>query len=482
MIVSHSIRILVGSAALAVAGWGFLLLIDAWRRLGRWSRLAVALLAGQALFLTVAPLLLYAGLSVSPVIVLPLVGLVAVAGLLAARRRGPLPASPRGGDRSGTTALVGVALVAAPLLVLAVRAVLKPLYQIDTMLNWAMKAKVIWAGGHHVTGVLDHRVFASPDLHPQAHLEYPIGMNALLAWSFHWMGTADVRVMHLQLVVLVAAAAGTSWAVLRPIVPDLPLALGLAGLLTMPAVVNQLLTAYADVPLAFVWAVGALVLMRWAAEGERYLLGLATLLLAASLAVKQDGTFYVAAIYVGVAAPLLLRERRRVRELLASAGIVVLTAVPWNVYSAAHHLSRKDIRPGLARMRAQTGDLPPTFEGIFHVLTNPRTTLSAVPLAVALALVCVVRRRRTEAVPFLISLALVVLAIVLIYWNNVVTLRIVLLPALQRILMGLVVLAWLLVPPLAYAALASQDTYDETAAGGAAPASGGRRVRAESRP
>jgi hypothetical protein len=475
MIISHILRIVAANAALALAGAGFLLLIDAWSRLGRWSRFAVALLAGQALFLTVAPMLLYAGLSVSPVVVLPLVAAVAVAGLLMARRRGPSSPSPRWGDRGSVTALLGAALVAAPLLVLTGRAVLKPLYQIDTMSNWVMKAKMIWAGGHHLTGVLDPRVFARPDLHPQSHLEYPLGMNALLAWSFHWMGTADIRVMHLQLVLLVAAAAGTSWAILRPIAPDLPLAVGLAGLMMMPAVVNQLLTAYADVPLAVVWATGALALMRWAAEGERYLLGLATLLLAASLAVKQDGGFYDVAIYVGVAAPLLVRRRRLVPELLASVGVVVLTAIPWRVYSATHDLAGKDIRPGLGRMRAQTDDLLPTLHGMTDVLTHPRTTLIAMPLAVSLAIVCIRRRRRTEAVPFLIAAAVVLAAILFIYWNHAVALQIVLIPALGRIMMGLIVLAWLLVPALAFAAIASRETYDRMAA----HPGGGRRGTTE---
>jgi len=461
MIIRHALAVVAGNAVLAVAGAGFLLLIDAWRRLGRWSRLLVALLAGQALFLTVAPLLLYAGLSVSPVVVAPLVAAVAVAGLVVNRRRRPSSTSPRGGERSGVTALLGAALVATPLIALGVRAVAQPIYPIDAMLNWVMKAKVIWAGGDRVTGVLDARVFARPDLHPQSHLEYPLGMNALLAWSFHWMGEADIRVMHLQLVLLIAAAAGTSWAILRPLVPDLPLAVALAGLLTMPAAVDGLLSTYADVPLALVWASGALALMCWAAEGEPYLLALATLLLAASLAVKQDGAFYDLAIYVGVAVPLLVRERRRVPTLLASAGIVVLTAVPWQVYTATHDLSRKDIRPGLGRMQAQTDRLLPTLEEMVGVLANSRT-LVAVPLAVALAIVCVVRRRRTEATPFLVAAAMVLLAILFIYWNSAVNLRITLLPALHRILMGLVVLAWLLLPLLAFAATASPETYEET--------------------
>ena len=402
---SHVILVLAANAALLWAGVGFLLLIDAWRHLGRWNRFAVALLTGQALFLMVAPLLLLARLSVSPTVALPLIAAVLVAGFLISRRRRSSLPSPFLNGKASASAPLATAIVAAPLIVLAVGAVVQPLYQIDTMLNWVMKAKVIWAGGRHLTGVLDHGFFARPDLHPQAHLEYPLGLNALLAWSFHWMGSADIRVMHLQLVLLLAAAVGTWWAMLRPVVPDLPLGVALAGLIMMPAVVHHLLTAYADVPLALVWVTGALMLIRWACRiAQTYQLALATLLFAASLAIKQDGVFYDGAIYAGVAVLLLIRARRRLLDLGISAAIVALTAVPWQVYTATHDLSRHDVRPGLGRMQAQTDRLLPTFEGILNVVAHPRTTLAAVPLALLLAIACVLRRRRTEVViPFLVS-------------------------------------------------------------------------------
>ena len=46
---SHILRTLAANAALVPAGVGYLMLIDAWQRFGRWSRFLVAMLAGQAL-------------------------------------------------------------------------------------------------------------------------------------------------------------------------------------------------------------------------------------------------------------------------------------------------------------------------------------------------------------------------------------------------------------------------------------------------
>jgi hypothetical protein len=60
--------------------------------------------------------------------------------------------------------------------------------------------------------------------------------------------------------------------------------------------------------------------------------------------------------------------------------------------------------------------------------THPRTTLTAMPLAAAL--VCILRRRWTEAMPFVVATAVVLIAILFIYWDSAVTLDAVLIPAL----------------------------------------------------
>jgi hypothetical protein len=107
-----------------------------------------------------------------------------------------------------------------------------------------------------------------------------------------------------------------------------------------------------------------------------------------------------------------------------SVAIVILTAVPWQVYTVAHDLGRHDVRPGLGRMQSQTDRLIPTVQGMLDVVGHPRTTLTAVPLALVLAIVCALRRRRTEAVvPFLLSVVVALAAILLIYWNSAVTLE-----------------------------------------------------------
>ena len=443
--------LILANALLGVLGAAVLLLLDAWRRLTRWTRPAVALLAGQAAFATGAPLLLYARLSVSPFVVVPLLALVVTAGIVVDRRRAR-PAAPRVGGQGWIAAV----LAGIPLLVLAVRAALHPLFQFDTISNWVTKATFLWAGGHRVTGVLDARFFARPDLHPQSHLEYPLGMNALYAWDGHWLGGVDPRLIHLQLVFVLAAAVVTTWVLLRPSVPAVPLAAGLAGLVMMPTVVDGLLSAYADVPLACFWAVGTLALLRWRAEDERYLLWLGTVLLAGALALKQDAAFYDAATYAAIA---LFAARRRLLALATSAGLVVASAVPWRVYDAVYGLHDTDFGPGLARMREQTGNLRPTATGLWHVLTG-RPTLMAVPIAVAFAAVCVLRGRRAEAGPFLVATLVMLGSITLAYWNAAVNLPLVLIPALSRILAGLVVLAWLLLPLLVYHALAPSDAAD----------------------
>lgn len=446
--IGHLAGVVVANLLLLVLGAGMLSLLGAWRRLTRWSRPAVALLGGQATFVVAAPLLLYARLSVHPLVVCPLIAVVTAAGAVVERRRsGDLLRRPDGGR------VLGLVLTGPPLLFLALRSSLHPLFQFDTISNWVTKAAVLWAGGDRLTGVLDPGFFARADLHPQSHLEYPLGMNSLFAWDIHWMGAVDGRALHLQFVLLLAGLVGTAWTLLRPLVPPAPLATGLAGLVLMPAIYDRVLSAYADLPLACVWAAGTIALLRWAEEDEPYLLRLATLLLAGTLALKQDAVFYDVAALVAVAAALAVRRRRgALLHLAGSAAIVALTALPWRAYVALHDLSDEDFAPGLTRMRAQTGNLRPTLEALGHTL-DARTTFVAVPLAAVLALACLVRRRRADAAPFLLTTFLVPLAILLGYWNAAANLRFALLPAVTRVLTGTVVLAWLLVPVFAYALL-----------------------------
>ncbi len=91
----------------------------------------------------------------------------------------------------------------------------------------------------------------------------------------------------------------------------------------------------------------------------------------------------------------------------------------------------------------------------------------AVPLAVVAALICLYRRRPTEAAPFLLTAIFVWAALLLVYWNAAISLRATLIPVLGRILIGLVILAWLLLPLLLQQALDRRRLPEEDGSSGA---------------
>jgi hypothetical protein len=107
----------------------------------------------------------------------------------------------------------------------------------------------------------------------------------------------------------------------------------LVALVAAPAVSGQLLTAYADIPLALFVAAGLLAAARWVDDGDTRVLVLATLFFAAACLSKNEGIVFVVAAFLG----LLLATRRWKPILLAAlAGELVL--LPWQLWLAVHDI------------------------------------------------------------------------------------------------------------------------------------------------
>ena len=77
------------------------------------------------------------------------------------------------------------------------------------------------------------------------------------------MGAFDTRLLHVQFLLFLVAALLALFALLRDRVPAVILWLSLFALALAPAVFDQLLTAYADLPLALVFGVGVGAAGRW---------------------------------------------------------------------------------------------------------------------------------------------------------------------------------------------------------------------------
>jgi hypothetical protein len=432
---------LVGAnVLLGLLGSGALLVTGTWERLRPASRIGPALLAGCALAAALLPPLIYAGLSPTPLVVAAITALVLMLGVLA--WRGRQRAQPEvAGHGLLSAAIVGVLLVP-----LALRAAFEPLAKFDAYADWSLKAKLLYGHGGLVLGGLDQR--ASSAFYAASHREYPIGLPALEALDFHAMGGADAQMIHLQVVVILAAFMATAWSLLRPHADAALLTGGLCLLVAAPSLHTQVLAAYADVPLACLWVAAVVAIGLWLWGGRGDLLALGALFAAGALAIKQEGIVLDVAL-VAVAAVVLVaaHEAGRLRRLALAMSAVAATGIPWQAYVRSHGFHDADIAPSLGRSTSQLDQLPE----IVHRLGAQLVWLkwpAIVPLAAVVAAVLVVRRRDRLAASYLLLLAAAMTVLAVVYLNARVYIPALLERSAERVVIAPVLLSAVALPLL----------------------------------
>jgi hypothetical protein len=203
------------------------------------------------------------------------------------------------------------------------------------------------------------------------------------------MGAFDAQLMHLQFLLLLTAALAALWALLRDLVPPLFLWGAILAIASAPAVPKQLLTAYADLPLALLFGLGAAGAGRWLITNERWALALATLLFGAALLTKNEGALFVFAGFVG----LLIASWPRWRPVVVAAAVDVAVLVPWRIYTSIYGLRSADYRltdtfhPG--RLHGHLGITRIAFRTLVRSLFDPYLWGLLIPLAAAVLLAAV---------------------------------------------------------------------------------------------
>ncbi|MEA2440689.1 MAG: hypothetical protein QOH76_2113 [Thermoleophilaceae bacterium] len=329
------------TALLVIAGQGILLGIGLTRVALR-SLLAsagLAYLVGAAATMLIGVVLITLGGEVTLPVFVAIALLLGATGAGLAYRRAATPpateaeveAEPSGASR-GQKLIVGaaLALVAALLVLGMLHAGVRPLAEWDSWSIWTRKAVVLTSGG------LDARIFDGMP-YGFAHLEYPVLLPLFEAVHFRAMGGVDGQAIHAALWILYVACLGSIaylgsrfariWVWLPAV---LALAFG-------SQFYGQLLTAYADVPMALFAAPGVLCIGLWLRRLDwRYLL-VGSLLLAAAANVKNEGTLLAVATFA--AAAVVLAAGRSWRSLLTLgagfAGVLVALA-PWRLWVHGH--------------------------------------------------------------------------------------------------------------------------------------------------
>ena len=277
-------------------------------------------------------------------------------------------------QRPGWITLTGLALVAAVVVEYARAFTVAPLDRYDAWAIWALKGHALYAFGW-----ADPAVFAGSE-YRFANLDYPLLLPALEALDFHAMGAFDTRLLHLQFLLFLVAALLGLLALLRERVAPLLLWPSLLAVALAPAVFDQLLTAYADVPLALIFAVGVAAAGRWLTTNERWPLAVASLSFGGALLTKNEGSLFVLGAFLGLL--VAARERWRPLALAAAADLVLL--LPWKVYVHIHGI--KSINYSLSdsfdfdHVSGRLGVLPIAFRTLGSEMLDPLQWGLLVPL------------------------------------------------------------------------------------------------------
>jgi hypothetical protein len=258
-----------------------------------------------------------------------------------------------------------------------------PLNRYDAWAIWALKGHALYAFGW-----ADPVVFAGAS-YRFANLDYPLLLPSLEAVDFRAMGAFDTRLVHVQFLLFLLAALLALFGLLRDRVPAVVLWLSLFALALAPAVFDQLLTAYADLPLALMFGVGIAAAGRWVITNERWPLALAAFCFAGTLLTKNEGSLFVLAVFLG----LLAAARGRWRALAVAAAIDVLLVLPWRIYVQSHHL--RDINYSLSdsldygHLHSRLGVGPIAFRTLGGQMLDPAQWGLLIPIFAVLVVAAV---------------------------------------------------------------------------------------------
>ncbi len=265
----------------------------------------------------------------------------------------------------GTLALVALLVRAWPTFAA------KPLDDYDGWAMWGMKAKALTE-----LGWADPALFASKGA-VELHLDYPLLVPSLDAVASRAMGGFDPRLIHLQFLLVAVAGIAALAGLLCARVPAWLLWPWLLALAAAPGFLTQLLTAYADVPLALFIAAAVVAGALWVEHDRPELLGLAALFLAAGSLTKNEGSIFAVAALAG----LLLATRRLRPVVLAACGFEALL-LPWQVWLRIHHV-HSDTLLGLQLFRVHhPGIAPLALRGLLDFAVSWQSWPLLLPLFV----------------------------------------------------------------------------------------------------
>jgi hypothetical protein len=280
----------------------------------------------------------------------------------------------------------------------------KPLDDYDAWAMWGMKAKALT-----LFGWADPHLFASSGAQP-LHLDYPLLVPSLEAVAARATGGFDSQAIHLQFLLLGVAGLAAFYAYLHKAVSRRLTWIWLVVLGAAPAFGGQLLTAYADIPLALFVGAAVLAGAAWVGNGAPGIPLASVFFLACAALTKNEGVVYTAALLIA-----FLVATRRLRAVVITGLLVEAALVPWQVWLAARHVHSDTILTVHSLEVRHPGIAPLAL----HALLRPALSLETWPLILPLFGIAVLLARATHVAVF--AAAFVVVSFFGLDWIYVVS-------------------------------------------------------------
>lgn len=384
------VSIVLAQVAYTGIGIGILAALGAFETRPTLAPALIGFPLGLAAVMLLAACAALLGLAVGPTALSLLAACGAGTALWRTRRHRDRAARPgnRRWDGIGLATRLVPAVALAWILLVAARAVaVKPLVEWDGWVLWATKARILYELPGEGATVLQSSFYGAPS--------YPPGLPALEATTMRAVGHFDGTLLDLQVLAIVVAALVGIGALLHGRAHATVTGLALLATLASSQVAFQLTTNYADVPLAFLTALGVVSGAVWLTAGEDrqlWQLGCFCAFLAAAAWTKNEGLVFAFAA-IACLCGTTLAGRSHVRQALAAGVAVALLVAPWRVYAAAHDLKTYDYSLGdlldLALLRHRADRLAPVARELLSEMAAVDVwgaTLAVIVLSVVTAL------------------------------------------------------------------------------------------------
>ena len=377
--IGPALSVVAVNACIWIAGAGLLRALGGWRTpRGLARRAGLAYMAGFAAVAVALQLALVLGIPFGTGLVLVVCALLAVSGLLARST-----ADAGAGEPLPRVLLAPAVVVLATIALLAVDLLFQPLGVWDAWAQWTAKAKavVLFDG-------LDPSYLAAEPYRPW-NPDYPVGLSAIEAASFSFMGELDTQVLHLQFWFVLAGSLLALAELLRGRVRPLLVWPTLLLVALAPSVQIISASALADVPVALLFALAGVCAWRWVEEGAGLWLCLVVVFASGAMATKVEGRIFALALFAALLVVVAREGRRRLLLVAGAAAVSVATLVPWLAWVAVHDVRGifpTDLGTVLgADLVGNLDRLPNAVASLLGRSLDPRSWLLLVPLAAAAA-------------------------------------------------------------------------------------------------